>query len=139
MLRLLVIVFALVGCGGAATHQVTLVNRTPRTIAEVYLFPAGAANHGASRGSLAPNASMTVKVKGGNVEVLAISEKVRVNQTESETKQAGSTIQLVRPVSLIFHDSDQAAPPFENKDQIGVAFRISKEPEAAPEPPPEAP
>ncbi len=137
MLRLLVIVLSLVGCGGAATHQVTLVNKTPRTIAELYLFPAGAANRGASRGSLAPNASMTIQVKAGNVEVLAISEKVRVNQTESETKQAGSTIQLVRPVSLIFHDSDQAAPPFEAKDQIGVAFRVTKEPEPAPEPAPD--
>ncbi len=141
MLRGAPLLFSLVfvACGGPATHQVTLVNKTPRTIAEVFVFPAGASNHGASRGVLAPNATLAIKVRGGNVEVLAISEKVRVNLTESETKQASSTIQLVRPVQLIFHDSDQAAPPFESKDQIGVTFRITKEPEAAPEPAPETP
>jgi hypothetical protein len=122
----------LAACGGPALHNVQLVNKTPRTIAEVYLFPAGSANHGASRGSLAPNATLAVKMKGGNVEVLAISEKVKVNQTESETKQASSTIQLVRPVSLIFHDSDQPAPAFEDKSSIGVTFRIDKQPEPAP-------
>lgn len=126
----------LAACGGGATHQVTLVNQTPRTIAEVYLFPAGAANHGASRGSLAPNATLVLKIKGGNIEILAVAEKEKVNQTESETKQASSTIQLVKPVQLIFHDSDQPAPAFANKDQIGVTFRVSK-PAPAPEPAPE--
>lgn len=134
-----IFVLTIAACGGPATHQVTLVNKTPRTIAEVYVFPAGAANHGASRGTLAPNATLAIKVRGGNVEVMAVSEKVRVNMTESETKRASSTIQLVRPVQLIFHDSDQPAPPFESKDQIGVTFRITKEPEPAPEPAPEAP
>ncbi len=136
MLRTSPILFA-VACGGPALHNVQLVNQTPRTITEVYLYPAGSANHGASRGSLAPNATLAVKVRAGNLGVLAISEKVRVNETESETKQASSTIQLVRPVQLIFHDSDQPAPPFENKGAIGVTFRNSKPPEPAPEPPAE--
>lgn len=136
MLRVAVVLLA--ACGGPALHNVQLVNKTPRTIAEIYLYPAGSANHGASRGSLAPNATMAVKVKGGNVEVLAISEKVKVNQTESETKQASSTIQLVRPVSLIFHDSDQAPPAFEDKSSIGVTFRVTREPEPA-QPEPEGP
>jgi len=125
-----------VACGGPSTHPVTLVNQTPRTIAEVFVYPPGAANHGASRGSLAPGASLVIKVRGGNVEFLAISEKVKVTQTESETKQASSTIQLVKPVQLIFHDSDQPAPAFENKTQIGVTFRVSKPPPVA-EPPAE--
>ncbi len=129
----LIFLLTLAACGGPATHQVTLVNKTPRTIAEVYVFPAGAANHGASRGTLAPNATLAIKVRGGNVEVLAVSEHTKINLTESETKRASSTIQLVRPVQLIFHDSDQPAPPFEAKDQIGVTFRITKEPEPAPE------
>ena len=78
-----------------------------------------------------------IKVRAGNVELLAVSEKVKVNQTESETKQASSTIQLVKPVQLIFLDSDQPAQ-FEKlaRDQIGVTFRVSKEPApAAPEAP----
>ena len=128
------ILFALAACGGPSTHQVTLVNQTPRTIAEVFVFSPGSSNHGSSRGSLASGASLVIKVRGGNVEFVAVSEKVKVNQTESETKQASSTIQLVKPVQLIFHDSDQPAPAFENKTQIGVTFRVSKEP-----PPPEAP
>lgn len=121
-------------CGGPATHPVTLVNQTPRTIAEVFVFPPGAANHGSSRGSLAPGASLVIKVRGGNVELLAVSEKVKVSPTESETKQASSTIQLVKPVQLIFHDSDQPGPALENKDQIGVAFRVSRPPAPAPAP-----
>lgn len=136
MRGLLILFVLVVGCGGAATHPVTLVNQTPRTIAEVFVFPPGAANHGASRGSLAPGASLVISVRAGNVEFLAVSEKVKVTQTESETKQASSTIQLVKPVQLIFHDSDQPPPAFENKHQIGVAFRVSKPPV---EPAPEAP
>jgi hypothetical protein len=134
MLRALPLVIAFAACGGPVLHEVRLVNQSPRTIAEVYLFPLGSANRGPSRGSLAPNATLAVKIRAGNVEIVAISEKVRVNQTESETKQASSTIQLVRPVSLIFHDSDQPAPPFEDKSAIGVTFRNTKEPEPAPEP-----
>lgn len=126
-------------CGGPATHQVTLVNQTPRTIAEIFVFPAGAANHGASRGTLAPNASLTLALRAGNVEVLAIAEKEKVNETESETKQASSTIQLVRPVQLIFHDSDQPAPPAADKQKIGITFRVARPPEPTPEPAPEAP
>jgi len=123
-----VVVMLTITCGGPATHQVTLINKTPRTIAEVYLFAVGA-SHGASRGMLAPNASLVVKVRGGTVEVLAVAEKERVNQTESETKQASSTIQLVRPVELIFHDSDQPGAIERNKmDQIGVTFRVTTEP-----------
>lgn len=132
MLRAALVLLA--ACGGPAVHNVQLVNKTPRTIAELYVFPAGSRNHGASRGSLAPNATLAIKVKGGNVEVLAISEKIKVNQTESETRQASSVIQLVKAVSLIFHDSDQPAPPFEDKSSIGITFRVPKEPEA-PTPP----
>lgn len=130
---MIMLLIAVAACGGPATHRVTLVNQTPRTIAEVFVFSPGAANHGASKGSLAPGASLVIQVRGGNVEFLAVSEKVKVNQTESETKQASSTIQLVKPVQLIFHDSDQPPPAFERKDQIGVTFRVDKKPESPPE------
>jgi len=137
MLRLAVLVLTVTACGGAAMQTVQLVNRTPRTIAEVYLFPAGSANHGASRGSLAPGATLAVAVKGGNVEILAVSEKVQIDDHTRETKQASSTIQLTRPLSLVFHDSDQPPPDLRNKDAIGVAFQNDPAPAPpAPQDPP---
>ncbi len=132
MLRVAVLVFAVAACGGASMQTVQLVNRTPRAIAEVYLYPAGAPEHGASRGSIAPGATMAVKVKGGNVEILAVSAKVKVDAHTRETRQASSTIELNRPLSVVFHDSEQSPPDLANKDVIGVAFHT-------PPPPPETP
>ena len=119
----LLALIAVAACGGPALHQVQLVNKTPRTIAEIYVFPTGAANHGASRGSLAPNASSTVKIRAGNVDVLAISEKVRVDDTQTETRTATQTLELTGPLELVFHDSDQAPPGVERAGTIGVVFR----------------
>jgi hypothetical protein len=121
-------------CGGPALHQVQLVNKTPRAIAEIYIFPTGAANHGASRGSLAPNASSTVNVRAGNVDVLAVSEKIRVDDTQTETRTATQTLELKGPLELVFHDSDQTPLGVERAGTIGVVFRT---PTAPKEPEPE--
>ena len=131
------VILAILGfaaCGAPALHQVQLVNKTPRTIAEIYIFPTGAANHGASRGSLAPNASSTVKVRAGNVDVLAVSEKIRVNDTQTETRNATQTLELKGPLELVFYDSDQTPPGVQNAGTIGVVFRT---PAAPKEPEPE--
>ena len=133
MNRLVILGFAcLAACGGAPLHQVQLVNKTPRTIAEIFIFPTGAANHGPSRGSLAPNASSTVKVRAGNVDVLAVSEKIRVDDTQTETRTATQTLELKGPLELVFYDSDQTPPGVQGAGTIGVVFRTPpppKEPE----------
>src|SRR3954466_9233158 len=109
MLRLLLIL-GIAACGGAQTQTLTLVNRTPRGIAEVYVFPAGAAAHGASRGKLAPGATMTVQMKAGNVEVEAISNLIIVDDHHRDKMTASSTLQLNRPLQVVFHDENQAPP-----------------------------
>ncbi|CAN5896242.1 hypothetical protein BH11MYX3_BH11MYX3_33090 [soil metagenome] len=129
MNRLVMLLALASGCGGASYQQVQLVNKTPRPISEVYIFPTGSANHGASRGTLAPDASLAVKVKSGNVDVLAISAKVRVNDTETETRTATQTLELKKPVSLVFHDSTQTLPGLDQPGTIGVVFQVAPEPE----------
>jgi len=127
MLRIL-IALVLVGACGPSLQTVQLVNRTPRTIAEIYLYPSGSTNHGKSRGSLAPNATLDAKLATGNVEVLAVSEKIRVDQG-SETKTASLTFSLAAPVTLVFHDSSQPPPGLDRPGTLGVAFRVDPEPE----------
>lgn len=124
----------LVACGGSTMQTITLVNKTPRGIAEVFVYPANSPNHGASRGKLAPGASMTVQFKAGNVEVLATSDTIQVDDRTRDTMQAGATLQLNRPLQVIFHDSDQPPPDLGNKDVIGAAFKLLKPKAAEPEP-----
>lgn len=127
----------LTACGAPALHQVQLVNKTPRTIAEIYIFPTGAANHGASRGSLAPNASSTLKVRAGNVDVLAVSEKIRLDDAQTETRTATQTLELKGPLELVFHDSDQTPAGVQRAGTIGVVFRTPAPPAEAPTEPSE--
>jgi hypothetical protein len=122
-------------CGGGAMHNVQLVNKSPRTIAEVYVFAPGSPNHGASRGSLAAGATMNLQLKQGNHEIMAVSEKVYLNDKVRDVYQASSTIQLVRPIQLIVHDDGGPAPDIKDKDKIGVTFR----PRSLPAPPPSEP
>jgi hypothetical protein len=126
----------LVGCGSAPMHAVTLVNQTDRVIEEVYIYPTGAANHGASRGQIAPNASVDVKVKAGNVDVEAISAKVKIDDKTRERRTASQTLQLRGPVKLVFHDSDKPPAGVNAPNTFGVSFRVEKPPEPA-EPAPE--
>jgi hypothetical protein len=142
MARSILLVF-LVACGGAGMQTVTLVNKTPRGITEVFVFPANSSNHGASRGKLAAGASLTVQIKAGNVEVLATSETIQIDDKTRDTMQAGATLQLNRPLQVVFHDADAPPPELSSKDVIGAAFRVLKpkatEPEPEVTPAPEAP
>lgn len=124
--------FALVAACGGTSYQVTLVNKTSRPITEVFIFATGSANHGVSRGALAPDATLTVKVKAGNVDVLAISEKIKVNDTQTETRTATQTLELKRATSLVFHDSTQTPPGLDQPGTIGVVFQVSPEPPETP-------
>lgn len=124
--------------GAACAPQLatlSLVNRTPRTITELYVFPAGAADHGASRGALAPNASKDLRIARGNVEVLAISERIRVDATSTETRSASQTVELRGPIQLVFHDSTEPPPGLDRPGTIGVAFRAPPPPPTPPTPP----
>jgi hypothetical protein len=123
------------GCGGAAMHEVSLINKSPRPITEVYVYPTGSSNHGASKGTLAPEASMKLKVKAGNVDVLAISAKVKIDDKQSETRTASQTLELKQAVSLVFYDSNQTVPGLDKPGTIGVSFQVTPEadPPAQPE------
>ena len=121
----LLLVLGLAACGSASYHTVTLVNRTPRAIEEVYIFPAGGADHGPSRARLLPDATAAVKVKAGNVDVLAVSAKERIDDTQTETKTATQTLELRGPLELVFHDSNQHPPELARKGTVGVAFRAT--------------
>jgi hypothetical protein len=133
VIRLLACVVALAACS-ASYQPVKLVNRSPRVIEEIYVFPSGAANHGASRAKLLPGGSATVSVKSGNVDVLAVAAKERIDDTQSETKTATQTLELRGPLELVFHDSDQTPPDLTRKGTVGLTFRASTPPPAPPPP-----
>lgn len=122
MLRVLACI-ALAACGSRPVHTVSLVNRTDRVIEEVYIFPAGSAQHGANRGALAPNASADVRVTAGNVDVLAISAKVQIDDHTRERRTATQTIDLHGPLLLVFHDSNHTPAGVDRPNTIGVVFR----------------
>jgi hypothetical protein len=141
MARILMLAFALALAACSPTyHTIKLVNRTDRPIEEIYIYPTGATNHGKSRASLAPDTSTEVKVPSGNVDVLAVSAKVRVNDTESETRTASQTVELKGPRELVFHDSNKPPPGLDRPGTLGVMFRVDPEPpqpEESAEPAPE--
>src|SRR6185436_10725414 len=100
-MRVLLVLF-LFACGGSGGMQtITLVNKTQRGISEVYVYPANSPNHCASRGKLAAGGSMTVQMKAGNVEVLATSDTIQVDERTRDTMQAGATLQLNRPLQVV--------------------------------------
>ena len=130
MLKLLAFV-VLAGCGGAAMQTLSIVNKTDRPIEAFYIYPTGAANHGASRGTLAPGASTKVELKSGGVEVMAVSAKLKFDEHHRDQPTASQGIELTHPVEVIFYDSDQQVPGLDRPNVIGVSFVINK-----PAPPP---
>lgn len=132
MLRIAVMTLALAACG-PSLQTVKLVNRTDRAIESIFIYPMGSANHGTSRASLAPNATTDVKIKPGNVDVLAVSAKIRIDATSSETRTATQTIELKGPLELVFHDSDKKPAGLERPGTLGVTFQITPPPPAPPE------
>ncbi|MBX3158105.1 MAG: hypothetical protein KF773_19205 [Deltaproteobacteria bacterium] len=131
MRLVLLCLVAVVGCGGGATfHNLTIVNQTARKIDEVYVH-APNADKGASRGALAQGASLSVKVKGGGVEVLGISELVYVDQKVRDRPSASQVVEVTSPTSVVFYDLGKEPPGLDRPGIFGVAFRLLKP--AAPE------
>ncbi len=135
MLNRLLLLAAVAGCGGASYQTIKIVNQTDRDIPEIYVYKMGAKDHGKSVGSLQPGAASQVKVQAGNVEVLAYSAKMQIDDHTRDRPEASQDVELDRPIELIFFDS--GSPPAAaagNPNVIGVEFRV---PVGKPSPPPE--
>jgi hypothetical protein len=133
-LHLVVFLVAIVTSACGPTYQtVSLINRTDRAIEQIYIYPAGSANKGSSRATLAPNAKTQVSVAQGNVEVYAVSAKVRVDETTSDTRTASQMLELKGPLELVFHDSTQTPAGIDKPGTRAIVFRVD-----APPAPPEA-
>lgn len=128
------LVLGCVACGSTPKHTVTLVNKSPRPIAELYVYPPGAANPGASRGRLEPNARTAVNVGEGAIEVRAVTVKERLDDVTSESKEASQVLQVKGPLEVIFHDSTQNPAELARQNTVGVTFRVLPKPAAAEEP-----
>jgi hypothetical protein len=129
----LMFVLGLAACGGAPMQTVQIKNASPRPITELYVYPAGSTNHGASRGTVAPNGTTEVKVKQGNVEVLAVSSKMQVDEHTRDQPSASGTLELKGPAQVIFYDEGAAPPGVNNPGVFGFEFVIPK-PKPAPTP-----
>jgi len=129
MTRLLFLVGLVVfaACGGAAMQTVQLVNKTPRTIEQVFIFTPGK-DHGASKAKLAPNASTTIQLPSGNHEIYAVSEKIIHDDNTRETPEASLTIELRSALELVFYDSNAVPAGIEKANTRGITFMIRPPP-----------
>jgi hypothetical protein len=136
MLKRMLLVAAVAGCGGGVAFQtIKIVNRTDREIPEVYVYKMGATDHGKSVVSLKPGMTSEVKVPAGNVEVLAYSAQLQIDEHTRDRPEASQGLELNRPIELIFFDTGSRPPEAAgNPNVIGVEFRIAR---PAPSPPPE--
>jgi hypothetical protein len=129
-----VLSIALAACAGPSYQAMQLTNRTSRPIEAVYVYPTGAADHGASRGSLAPAASTQIKVRAGRTSVLAVSAKLQVGERIRDQPSASQDLEITGPVQILFYDTGDKPPGLEQPGVFGVAFQL---PKAAPPPEPE--
>lgn len=116
----------LAACGGAPMQTVQIKNASPRPITELYVYPAGSANHGTSRGTIAPNGSTELKVKQGNIEVLAVSSKLQVDEHTRDQPSASGALELKGPAQVIFYDVGQAPAGLDRPGVFGFSFVIPK-------------
>lgn len=130
-------------CGGSM-QRVQLVNKTPRTIEQIFIFSPGK-DKGASKAKLAPGASTTLQLPAGNHEIYAISERIVHDDNTRETPEASLTIELRNALELVFYDSNAAPPGIDKANTRGITFMIrpplkKEEPEdgatVTPAPPP---
>jgi hypothetical protein len=128
------LILALAACG-PQMQTVSLVNDTNRKIVEIYIYPYGSSERGASRGSLAPKASTKLTVKAGKLEVLAVSEMIKHDDNTREVPTIAHGLELTQPLEVVFYDADEKPPGLDRPGVIGVAFRRAKPPEPAPESP----
>lgn len=128
----LLLVFACAACGAPALQTVRIENHTTRAIEELYVYPAGAASPGKSRGTLAPGASTQVAVKPGDIEVLAKSAKVQVDETTRDRPEANQELEVHGPVEVVLYDAGSPPPGLNRPGVFGIEFVVRK-----PQPPPE--
>jgi len=119
-MRATLLALVLAACGGPALQSVKLTNSSPRPITEIYLYPLGAANHGVSRGTMAPNATLVLQAPTGNVEVEAFSATIELENHQREHRRASSAIELTGPAEVVFFD--QGAKPVLPPKALGVPF-----------------
>jgi hypothetical protein len=115
----------LAACGGAGMQTVQLVNKTPRTIEQIFIYSPGK-DRGASKAKLAPNATTTLQLPAGNHEIYAISERIVHDDNTRETPEASLTIELRSALELVFYDSNGIAPTGANTR--GITFMIRPPP-----------
>jgi hypothetical protein len=109
-------------------QTIKIVNKTDRQIEAVYVYPSGATDHGASRGALAPQQATQVTIKGGAVEVQAISAKIKFDEHHRDKPYATQSIELTHPVELDFYDSNAKPEGLDRPNVIGVTFVINTPP-----------
>ena len=131
-MRMLLVMTACTACGGAAMQTINIVNKTDRQIEAVYVYPVGAADHGASRGALGPQQATQVTIKGGNVEVQAVSAKIKFDDHHRDKPAASQAIELTHPVEVDFYDSNAKPTGLDRPNVIGVSFVINTPPPADP-------
>jgi hypothetical protein len=122
----------LVACGGAAMQTIKIVNKTDRPIEAYYVYPSGA-DKGASRGTLAPQQSTQITIKGGHVEVQAVSAKIKFDDHHRDQPTASQSLELTHPTEVDFYDSNAKPEGLDRPNVIGVSFVIN-----TPPPPPPA-
>ena len=127
----LLAVVACAACGAPALQTLHIENRTTRPIEELYVYPAGAANHGSSRGTLAPGAATDVRVKPGNVEVLARSAKVQIDEHTRDRPEASLTIEVHQAADVVLYDQASPPPGLDRPGVFGIGFQLRK-PDPAP-------
>jgi hypothetical protein len=132
-----ILVLAVAACG-APMQTVQLVNRTPRAIEEIYIYPQGAANHGKSRGALAPNASTSVQVKQGNIEVLGVSAKFQLDEHTRDRPSANVDVELKAPAQIVFFDDGHQPSEIGKPGVFGVTFQMPRS-NAPPQPKADSP
>jgi hypothetical protein len=116
------LVFLLViGCS-SATHPIRIVNVTPRAIAAVYVYPVGAKEPGKSKGALAPNATLDVRMPEGNVEVRAVAVEETLENGQRENKEATQVLELKAATEVVFTDSTQQV--VEQPGKVYATFRV---------------
>jgi len=110
----------------AHVQTVQLVNRTPRAIEEVYIYPTGAVDHGKSRLTLAPNASASVQVPQGNIEVMAVSAKMQLDSHTRDRPSANVDVELKAPAEVVFYDEGQKPAEVGRPGVFGCSFQLPK-------------
>ena len=106
-------------------QSLELVNRTPRAIEAIYVYPPGG-NRGTSRAQLAPNAGTTIQVRGGRVEVYAVSAKYQLDEHTRDRPEASQELELHGPAKVIFYDQDDRPAEVSRPDVFGIEFSPPK-------------